>query len=305
MPPRRRARSHPAAPPEPAAPTEPTEPTEPASPTEPTARPEPTAPPAPLHRFEPPPTTPAFQRCFVAARAHLLARGDGALRWGRAHIGDSMLEHLSFTVGNQAVLVRLQGSDGGLRVPGTLAGLRRAARGWRGHACLMPMRRDTGAHGWRPALPGWGLLDARTRRPVDPAGLVTGAKVPMAPWELHDFAVQVVREGLERDGRRILSWHHDPGRDPSLWFEGDDGPEWVVVRAVRRPATDASPPPTLPAVARALAGDARRGHFASVGFANEDDPFDPDGRGSLPVWRAHGACVRYRGLQPAAPAASS
>lgn len=104
----------------------------------------------------------------------------------------------------------------------------------------------------------------------------------MARWELRDFAVQAGRESLEREGRRILSGHHDPTRDPSLWFLGDDGPEWVVVRAVRRQALDAAPPPTLATVARALAGDARRGHFASVGFAHSDDPLDPTGRGSLP-----------------------
>ena len=256
--------------------------------------------PACLHRFEPPLVPLDFRHCFSAARAHLHARGDGALRWIRADLGPSMLEHLSFTIGNQAVLVRVQSTDGSLRVPGDLAGLRRAARGWRGHACLMPMRRD--ADGWRTAEPGWGLVDARTHRPVDPAALVTDAKVAMAEWELQDFAVQVVREQLERDGRRILSWHPDPGQDPSLWFLGDDGPEWVVVRAVRRPAMDAAPPPALPAIERALAPHARRGHFASVGFANEEDPFDPTGRGSLPVWRAHGACVRYLGLQAVSPA---
>jgi hypothetical protein len=29
-----------------------------------------------------------------------------------------------------------------------------------------------------------------------------------------------------------MSWQGNPSVDPSIWFVGDSGPEWVVVRAV-------------------------------------------------------------------------
>ena len=79
---------------------------------------------------------------------------------------------------------------------------------------------------------------------MDPAALVTDARIPMTDWELHDFAVQVVRESLEREGCELMSWQGDPEVDPSIWFIGRSGhPEWVVVRAARFPA----PHPAHPA----------------------------------------------------------
>jgi hypothetical protein len=42
---------------------------------------------------------------------------------------------------------------------------------------------------WSPDLPGWGLLDERTGRPVDPVALVTDEKIEMTAWERQDIAV--------------------------------------------------------------------------------------------------------------------
>src|SRR5437870_4919185 len=64
----------------------------------------------------------------------------------------------------------------------------------------------------------------------------------MTDWEVQDFAVQVVRQQLEKQGRQLISWQGTPSVDPSLWFVGDQGPEWVVVRAVRHPRTRANVP---------------------------------------------------------------
>ena len=58
----------------------------------------------------------------------------------------------------------------------------------------------------------------------------------MTAWELHDFAVQVVKGQLEKEGYELMSSQGNPGVDPAIWFVGDSkGPEWIVVRAERYP----------------------------------------------------------------------
>ncbi|MGB5213039.1 MAG: hypothetical protein WBN88_05245, partial [Anderseniella sp.] len=99
--------------------------------------------------------------------------------------------------------------------------------------CIMPMARQLDA--WVPEAAGWGFIDTVSGKPVDPAVLVSDELIEMTDWELQDFAVQVVRDGLVNDGRKLMSAQGNPSVDPSIWFVGDDGPEWVVVRAGRYP----------------------------------------------------------------------
>src|SRR4026209_2317410 len=80
---------------------------------------------------------------------------------------------------------------------------------------------------------GWGLTDVASGRTIDPPSLITDELIEMTDWELHDFAVQVVRERLAGLGRQVMTWQGNPDVDPAVWFVGDKGPEWVVVRATR------------------------------------------------------------------------
>jgi hypothetical protein len=142
----------------------------------------------------------------------------------------AFLEHLSFRLGNQIFFVRLEDVDGKLEVPASRQTLLTIAEGCKGHPCLLPMQRERG--GWIAARSGWGLLDLRTGRSLDPVSLVSGERIEMTDWELQDFAVQIVRDHLEKQGRKLMSWQGNPSVDPSIWLVGDHGPEWVVVRAV-------------------------------------------------------------------------
>jgi hypothetical protein len=220
-----------------------------------------------------------FARCWQAAGRHLQRQVQDGLSWLKADLAPPFLEHLSFRLGNRLFYVRLEDAEGHLPVPGNRGGLLTIAEGCQGHPSLMPMRRRGAA--WEPALPGWGLRDLRTGAPVDPPSLVTDERIEMTEWEVHDFAVQVVRDQLRAEGRQIMSSQGNPAVDPSLWFIGDDGPEWVVVRAHRHP----DPPPLRPAnwdaIADRCARLSRRGHFEPVGFANADEP-------DQKLWRGHG-----------------
>jgi len=123
----------------------------------------------------------------------------------------------------------------------------------------------------------------------------------MTDWELHDFAVQVVRDYIvEKLGHELMSSQGDPRVDPSIWFVGEDGPEWVLVRAVKFPEKEASFPINIADIVANCAHLSSVGHFASVAVANSEDPFDPSGKvPPLPLWRGHGMAVRFGGLLPA------
>ena len=104
----------------------------------------------------------------------------------------------------------------------------------------------------------------------------------MTDWELHDFAVQVVRERLAGLGRQVMTWQGNPDVDPAVWFVGDKGPEWVVVRATRYPASDAKRPANWQGIAAQCSALSSTGHFASVRVANAAQ--NEWGK-VLPLWR--------------------
>jgi hypothetical protein len=120
----------------------------------------------------------------------------------------------------------------------------------------------------------------------------------MSDWELQDFAVQVVRTQIEKEGFKLMSWQGNPNVDPAIWFIGESKrPEWVIVRAVRYPVKEAVRPPNWNDIAKDCAPTGKIGHFASVAVASTADPFDPTGDSAVPLYRGHGMHVQYEGLQ--------
>ncbi|TSE31876.1 hypothetical protein Tchar_02221 [Tepidimonas charontis] len=158
--------------------------------------------------------------------------------------------------------------------------------------------------GWVAAMAGWGLLDADTRRPIDPVALVTDEKIEMSPWEIQDVAVQVVRDHLENKGFKLMSWHSDPEVFPSIWFVGKSkGPEWVVVRPAIFPADYAERPDNWQEIAASCANISTIGHFASVVLINfdallsVDEIFDSESEEPVPLWRGCRFDVAFEGLE--------
>lgn len=238
-----------------------------------------------------------FAKCWRAAGTHLQKQVQGGISWLKADLVPPILEHLSFRLGNQAFYVRIEDLAGRLEVPASRQGLMHVANGCNGHACLMPMKKRVTDGQWVPDCAGWGLIDATTGSSIDPLALVSDEKIEITEWELHDFAVQVVRDQLRKEGYEIMSAQGHPNADPSIWFVGDSNrPEWVVVRAVRYPESDAERPRHWAGIAASCAELSKIGHFASVAFVSTDNSYDP-GRGVTPLWRGHGVHVRYAGLE--------
>jgi hypothetical protein len=244
--------------------------------------------------------SPEFAQCWSAAGRHLLACAhDTQLSWLKATLTPPFLEHMSFRVGNQLFFIRIEDVSGRLDAPGNPNGVLVVADGCNGTACLMPMRPV--GNEWEPNESGWGLVGAKSGTAIDPAALVTDEQIEMTDWEVHDLAVQIVRDHLESKlGHQLMSTNGNPDVDPSIWFVGDHGPEWVVVRAVRYPALEATLPPNIDNIAEICAGLSRVGHFGSVSVANSEDAFDPGGGiPPLPLWRGHEMTVRFEGLASA------
>ena len=240
-----------------------------------------------------------FLECWKEAGKHLNNQVQGGIQaWLRAHPYPPFLEHLSFRIGNQLFFVRVEDVDGKVKGPGSLRGLFAVAEGNGGHACLMLMKKNLLGGKWIPKQKGWGLIEAETKKLVDPYILVTEEKIEMTSWELQDMAVQIVRDYLTKHDYQLMSWQSNPEVDPAIWFLGDsEGPEWVVVRGVRYPANKAPKPENWQAIIDQCSHMSSIGHFASVAFVSTDQGFKSETEKAVPLWRGHAMHVRFTGLE--------
>jgi hypothetical protein len=242
--------------------------------------------------------TEEFARCWRSAGRHLSNIAEYPVQgWLKDDLVPPFLEHMSFRLGNQLFFVRLVGAENYLEVPGNPTGVMNIAEGCNGHACIMPMRQS--GVGWVVDAPGWGLIDAKTGDPIDPVMLVTDEKIEMTEWEIQDLGVQVVRTYVvDQLNYHLMSSQGNPDVDPSIWFVGDDGPEWVVVRAVRSPEMEAPIPENIQDIARSCTHISDIGHFASVSIANSE-AFESDYENSEapPPYRGHELNITFGGLR--------
>jgi hypothetical protein len=80
---------------------------------------------------------------------------------------------------------------------------------------------------------GWNLLDARNNQKLDPSIFSTEIRTKMSRWELSNFAVQVVRNNVEKEGNQVLSFCDLPEINPQIWFKDTKGYVcWLIVKHV-------------------------------------------------------------------------
>lgn len=238
-----------------------------------------------------------FARCWQAAGRHLQAQmHDGQINWLKANLTAPFLEHLSFRLGNQLFFIRIDDVDGKIIGPGNPNGFRTIAEGCKGVACRMPMKFNGQA--WETAVLGWGLVNDQTGQVIDPFSLVNDEKIEMTDWEIQDFSVQVVCDMIQKTpGREIITSQGNPKVDPSIWFVGEKGPEWVIVRVVKYPENQAKLPENIKAIAAGCSAKSKIGYFASVALASSDESFDSE-KTVTPLWRGHGMFTKFDGLEP-------
>lgn len=249
-----------------------------------------------MHNIPMAEVTDDFAECWSAAGLHIQNQAQGGLKsWLRAHLNPPFLEHLSFRLGNQLFYIRIQDVDDELEIPGSLNGLLSIANGSKGHACLMPMKKIAG--NWTCATSDWGLVSVETETSINPVDFISDEQIEMTDWELQDFAVQVVRQNLEGEGKKLMSWQGNPNVDPSIWFVGDEGAEWVLVRAFRHGLVKATKPSNWNVIVSSMKNTGSAGNYAEVTCASPDDVFDPTGDNAAILFRGQGLRVRYLGLE--------
>lgn len=90
-----------------------------------------------------------------------------------------------------------------------------------------------------PLKQGCNLYDARTNQAIDPLILASNEKTLMSKWELNNFAIQTVRNDLEKEGNKILSFCDLPEVNPQIWFKNKKGEtNWVIVKHIKKQVND-------------------------------------------------------------------
>ena len=222
---------------------------------------------------------------WSAAGRHLQSSGSEGIRWIRRALYRPFAEHFSFSLGNQLFFIYVPAAEYAhgptLDVFKSLAQLANAI------PCIMPIK--NGVRGFETALAGWGLIHALTGMPVNPAELVSDELVVMSDWELHDRAIQITMNQLEKQGYKFYGRQSDPRVQPHLWCRDGDDDVWILVRAARHPE---KPPQINHEVidqARGLLACGDRGVFRGITFANYNEAFDPEHPlSAMPLFRGQG-----------------
>jgi hypothetical protein len=242
--------------------------------------------------------TDEFVKCWMSAGRYLDSQ-KGELIWLRTHLAQPMIEHLSFRLGNQIFFIQIFDVDENLMTPtNNINGLISFSKECKAIPCLLPMKKTDGE--WSVENDVWGLIDPETNKQIIPESFITDESVEMTDWEVQDGAVMIVKNKIEESGKELMSWQSNPQVHPSLWFVGDNGPEYVVVSSARYPE-EALPPKNIDDIKESNSRMSGIGYFASVVLASSDDPFDPEAKDNgnfLPLIRGEGFIPKVSDLIP-------
>jgi len=248
-----------------------------------------------MYRVEQAEPTEEFKQAWSAAGRYIQNQADTGFNWLRANLNPPMAEHLSFRIGNQIFFVFVEAAEFNYKADGRL--FDKVCKEANAIPCLMPMSKSLGK--WRPKNDGWGFINAYSKKAMNPLDFVSDELIEMTDWELHDFAIQVVCAGLEKEGKKIFSKQPSREIDPSIWFQDETGPHYVVVRAARYPETEISLPKNIDDIKLGCSKMSKSGYFAPVILANSEAPFDPNAKSNgnfLPLYRGFGMFPKYPGI---------
>jgi hypothetical protein len=248
-----------------------------------------------MYRVEQAEPTDDFMQAWNAAGQHIQNQADTGLNWLRANLNPPMAEHLSFRIGNQIFFVFVEAAEYKYETGGNLFDM--VCKEANAIPCLMPMSKSSGK--WQPKIHGWGFISAESNKAFNPLDFVSDELIEITDWELHNFAIQVVCTELGKQGKENVSKQPSRKIDPSIWFQDEAGPHYVVVRAARHPETEVPLPKNIDDIKQGCSNMSSSGYFAPVKLANSEDPFDPDAKSNgnfLPIYRGHCIFSGYPGL---------
>jgi len=227
-------------------------------------------------------------------------------RWVKTELTWPSFDHLTFAYGNQVFSVLVDAVEGGHPSISRQAMDRflEATQENNLVPCIFPVNTET----MLPTSAGWNLFDAVELTPLDPESFDTGGQVVMSEWELRNFAIQIVRDSITRDGSsKILSFTDVLGVDPQVWFQDANADRaWVIVRHCPQiTGNEWEPYAGLEKSHPQL--QSYDGYFAAVSLASSA-PFlhDLDGNlvplserftGKAPLYRGDGFHIKFDGLR--------
>ena len=242
-----------------------------------------------------------FNNAWCFAGQELTKQGQGSLNWINSTIAPSLVDHLSFRLGNQIFSVLIDVVD------------------WKGSHSLLQIERDrqllfcqkhnlipttftirhTSAEGLVKESQGWNLRLTDSGEILNPVTLITEDNIPMSSWEVHDFGVQFVKNYLTQTGNSVTACQSMLDVDPTIWFESQGKQFFVIVRTSAYPANAPARPSNLQTIKDELMNKrgVSGGYYAHVGLANAQDPFLPNGECALPLLRGHAMYVKFTGLE--------
>jgi len=226
------------------------------------------------HEISPFELTPEFESCWASAGRHLNLRvRDAGASWLRADL-PPFREHLSFALGNQIFFIQIMDVDDPSNGWVHENRLQMAIEDANGIGCFMPMRRD--GENWKPVELGWGLIEYRSKRQINPFDVVTDEPIEMTPWEIHDVGIQTVRHHLSATGWTIASWQSDLSVDPSIFAHKDEHFCGFVVRNSNKGPDIGQRPENALRIAEQMHARGWGAKFVGLKIADGDrDPFDP------------------------------
>lgn len=143
---------------------------------------------------------------------------------------------------------------------------------------------------------GWNLYDARTNKKIDPTILASVEQTRMSEWELSNFAIQVVRNEIEKEGNQILSFCDLPEVNPQIWFKNKkDETGWVIVKHIKN-ESDLDYKEWVGLEDRSPQLKPYDGYFASVQIVNAVG-WDGISISKSDLYRGGGMYVNYKGIE--------
>lgn len=150
-------------------------------------------------------------------------------RWIQLELSCPAFQHLSFAYkGNiYSVLFEFVNHDGNYVREQDIENQLRECQENDLVACTLPMDYET----YEPLVGGTHLILTLTREPVVFSS--RQGNIPMSPWEINNFGIDIVKSHLKGDGQTILSFCDVLGVEPNIWFEDELGRRsYVIVKTI-------------------------------------------------------------------------
>lgn len=227
-------------------------------------------------------------------------------KWIKAELTYPSFDHLTFGYGNQVFSILVDLCDDG-RSTLTERERDRFLKATSENN-LVPCRFRVMLPMLRPTSEGWNLTHFTTGARIIPSEMANDANIPMSEWELRNFAIQVVRNHIEQEGKgNILSFCDVLKIDPQIWFEDTSGNRcWALVRSLKN-ANEAAIPHWVGLEKSNPQLKPYDGFFAGVSLASSAPILrDTDGNliplserfsGKAPLYRGDQFYVKFDGLQ--------